>query len=125
METVHEVGESLEQFPAPAAALKEPEVEPGVDIQQQALQPGFPTEILHPKMIHADARERLPRLMTKAPPAATDPTHSTAIWRRLMLARSARRVSRENDLCQIFNQQVWRPGGNLHVRVLFAARGSP
>ena len=45
METVHEVREALEQFPAPAAALKEPEVEPGVDIQQQALQPGFPTQI--------------------------------------------------------------------------------
>jgi len=74
VKTVHEVRKALEQFPAPAAALKEPEVEPGVDIQQQALQPGFPTEVRHPKMIHAAARERLSRLMTKAPSAVTDPT---------------------------------------------------
>jgi hypothetical protein len=74
MKTVHEVRETLEQFPAPAAALKEPEVEPGVDIQQQALQPGFPTEIRHPKMIHPDARERVSRLMTKAPTTVTDLT---------------------------------------------------
>src|SRR6478752_1922744 len=86
--------------------------QPSVDIQQQALQPGFPTEIRHPKMIHADARERLSRLVTKAPSATTDPTVSTAMWRWGRLAYRWSRVSRKINLCQIFNETPGASGQN-------------
>jgi hypothetical protein len=63
VKAVHEIGEALEQFAAPAAALEHPEVEPRVEIQQQAFQPRFPSQAVagrpHMKFTRAaDAHDR-------------------------------------------------------------------
>jgi hypothetical protein len=43
VKAIHEIGEAFEQLPAPTAALEQAEVEPRIEIQQEALQSRLPS----------------------------------------------------------------------------------